>query len=84
MPRRTTRTLITELDQLSATATTDRDGRFHLEGVGRERYAQLNVTGAGMVYTKLNVITCDLQPIKLAGGNFLYPSTYLAEIRVGI
>jgi RNA polymerase sigma factor (sigma-70 family) len=41
----------------SLMATTGADGRFRLEGIGRERIVTLNVEGAGIHYSSFNVMT---------------------------
>ena len=50
--------------------STDVDGRFRLEGIGRERLVTLDVSGATIVTTDLSVATRIMQPITHAAYDF--------------
>ena len=58
-------------------ATTDKDGRFVIEGVGAERIVMLHVSGAGVAETRLVVVNRkdfdpkpynELKPTRIGGG----------------
>jgi beta-lactamase regulating signal transducer with metallopeptidase domain len=53
-------------------ATTDRDGRFRIEGVGGERYLEFEVTGRAIAPSRIGVATLAMEPI-VAGG---FPNRY--------
>ena len=48
-------------------ATTDRDGRFRLEGLGAERVVQLTLQGATVAATTIEVATRKMDPITARG-----------------
>ncbi|MHB1424222.1 MAG: sigma-70 family RNA polymerase sigma factor [Gemmataceae bacterium] len=49
--------LIVPLNQVLGAATTDKDGRFTLHGVGGERIVYFNLSGGGMAQESLHIIT---------------------------
>jgi RNA polymerase sigma factor (sigma-70 family) len=62
---RTPKQLRVPLDGVTGKVTTDRDGRFHIGGAGRERIVRVTISGSGVVRSTLQVITCpgfDAEP----------------------
>ena len=48
-------------------ATTDKDGRFRLEGFGADRVVGLELQGGTIAYTTIDVATRKMDPIPAAG-----------------
>ncbi len=47
--------------------TTDNDGRFRFEGLGRERVVELTIKGDTVAYTSIDVVTRRTEPIPARG-----------------
>jgi beta-lactamase regulating signal transducer with metallopeptidase domain/protocatechuate 3,4-dioxygenase beta subunit len=57
-------------------ATTDRDGRFRLDGIGGERNVELSVRGDTIAYKQIDVVTRPMTPMPAPGfGNQYGPGT---------
>jgi protocatechuate 3,4-dioxygenase beta subunit len=61
---------------LPAAVTTDREGRFRLAGVGRERLAFLKVTGEGITFDRFHVMTRNGPAPARGGHHGVYPATF--------
>jgi RNA polymerase sigma factor (sigma-70 family) len=61
---------------LPASVTTDRDGRFRLAGVGKERLVFLKVEGPDIEYTRFHVMTRLGKPPAPGGHHGVYPATF--------
>lgn len=60
-----------------AELTTDKDGRFRLSGIGRERLVGLRVKGVGIEQMQLYAATREKVPPGTRGGNHgTYPATF--------
>ena len=59
-------------DSVRREATTDQDGRFRFEGLGRERVVGLTIHGETVAHTAIEVITRKTEPILARG----FPDTY--------
>ena len=69
------------LDQLPAAtkATTDTDGRFRLTGIGRDRIAEVFISGPTIATVQLYVLDRDGPAVTTTGGRLMsaaYPKTY--------
>src|SRR5205823_2643057 len=53
----------------------DRDGCFRLTGIGRERVARLHVTGPGIAYEFIQVVTVPVLDSKPGTGR-IYPAKF--------
>jgi 5-hydroxyisourate hydrolase-like protein (transthyretin family) len=53
-------------------ATTDRDGRFRFEGLGRERVVGLAIHGETVAHTTIDVVTRNTEPLLARG----FPDTH--------
>jgi hypothetical protein len=56
---------------------TDADGRFRLDGVGKDRAARLVFRGETIVRSTLTVVTKDIEPLEQR----VHPDTFLTETR---
>ena len=54
------------LPGVTTEAVTDADGRFRLEGLGRERLARLNIRGPGVAETSIVVMTREAADVHVA------------------
>ena len=68
------RSLNLDIPQLRKRATTDRDGRFRLTGVGRNRQADLTMSGPGVTPTRLRVVARQMEPQVVNIGNDYIPN----------
>ena len=68
------RNLNLDIPQLRKRATTDRDGRFRLTGVGSNRQADLTMSGPGVTPTRLRVVARPMEPQVVNIGNDYIPN----------
>ncbi|HJT32901.1 MAG TPA: carboxypeptidase regulatory-like domain-containing protein [Pirellulales bacterium] len=61
------KTLQLDGPELMPSAITDREGRFRLAGLGRDRQVRLQLDGAGIARTWLYVVTHDMPPVPYPG-----------------
>ncbi|HEV3137918.1 MAG TPA: M56 family metallopeptidase, partial [Pirellulales bacterium] len=57
--------IATDSAPLAITAETGADGRFRLQGIGKNRTAGLRIEGAGIVTADLQVITMSTEPVAM-------------------
>jgi hypothetical protein len=77
-----------ELPGVATEAVTDADGRFRLEGLGRERLARLNIRGPGVAETSISVMTREaadvhVRPWKAREDLVTYGSSFTLELKRG-